>query len=223
MAGSAPLTSGSKCVFPQGASVYYGPMNKSSILRPAGAYISAMLFAAVAQADERTSDGPQTGHVHGRAQLNLVVESGFVHIELISPAVNIIGFEHAPVSGPEHAARQKAFSTLEDAERLFRFDKSAGCSAEQTGVAPGSKLTAQPAGQDAHHHHEAGDDESGDAQHTDIVATYRFSCNSPDGPVTLRVGLFDAFPAIDSLVVQYITDSQQGGITLSSGKPVLTF
>jgi hypothetical protein len=198
-------------------------MNKNSILRPAGACISAMLFAAVAQADERASHGPQTRHVHGRAQLNLVADGGLVHIELISPAANIVGFEHAPVSEPEHAARQKAFSTLEDAERLFRFDKSAGCRAEQADIAPGSTLTAQPAHQDAHHHHEAGDDGREDAQHTDIVATYRFSCDAADGPVTLRVGLFDAFPAIDALVVQYITDSQQGGTTLGRGEPVLTF
>ena len=198
-------------------------MNHNSLLRRAGAYVTAMLLTTIAQAEGRASHGPQTGHVHGRAQLNIVTEGRFVHIELISPAINLVGFEHAPVSEPEHAARQRAFSTLQDAERLFRFDEAADCRAERAEIAPGSTPTAQAAAQDVHHHHEPGDDGHEDAHHTDIVATYRFVCDGPNGPSTLRVGLFDAFPAIDGLVVQYITDSQQGGITLSSRERVLTF
>ena len=198
-------------------------MNQNSFMRHAGACITAMLFTAVAQADGGLSHGPQTSHVHGSAQLNVVKEGRLVHIELISPAANLVGFEHDPVSEAEHAAQQRAYSTLEDAERLFRFDKAADCRAEQTEIEPEATLAVQPTDEDEHHHYEAGDDEHGNERHADITATYRFLCKAPEGPARLRVGLFDAFPAVENLVVQYVTGDRQGGTTLNSSEPVLSF
>ena len=198
-------------------------MIQMSLPRRTVTCIAAMLIAAIAQADGRASPGPQARHVHGSAQLNLVMDGRLVHIELISPTVNLVGFEHAPVSEAEQAAHRNALSTLGDAERLFRFDRAADCRAQQIEIAPEATLTEQAAGQDAHHHHEDGDDEPSKMHHTDITATYQFICDAPESPATLRVGLFDAFPAIDALAVQYITDSKQGGTILSSGEPVLTF
>ena len=190
-------TNGGECVVAHGPSVYCIPMTQDTLLRRAGACITAILLAAIAHANEHASYGPQARHQHGSAQLNLVVEGRLVHIELISPAVNLFGFEHAPVSEAEHAASRDAFSTLEDADRLFRFDKAASCRAEQAEVVSGSEFASQASGQEAHHHHAAGDDNHGATQHADIAATYRFSCDAPEGPLILRVGLFEAFPAID--------------------------
>lgn len=198
-------------------------MNQNALSHRAGAGITAMLVTVIALAGEQASYGPQTRHVHGSAQLNLVREGGVVHIELISPAVNLFGFEHAPASEAEHVASQRALSTLRDAARLFRFDSTAACRIAYAEVTPGSTLTTPAADTDPDHHHEADDDGHGDTHHTDITASYRFVCDAADGPVTLHIGLFDAFPAIEGLVVQYIGVSRQGGTILNRNEPALTF
>ena len=198
-------------------------MKQSILLHRTGACIAAMLIACGSQAGEMHSHRQQTGHVHGSAALNLVTDGAVIHIELISPAANLVGFEHAPASEAEHAARKNALSTLENADRLFRFNKSAKCRTEQVEFGPGSTPPAQPTGQEAHRHHAADDDENADKGHADITAIYRFSCDAPGRLETLHVGLFDAFPALDNLTVQYITDGGQGAATLNSGEAALRF
>jgi hypothetical protein len=73
-------------------------------------------------------------HVHGIAALNLALEGEEVHIELDSPAANIVGFEHAPSSEADHAALDKAVATLKNGDELFRFNEEAGCRMEKAMV-----------------------------------------------------------------------------------------
>jgi hypothetical protein len=198
-------------------------MNQIVLLHRAGVCIIAMLIAANAQAGESHSHRPQTSHVHGIAALNLVVDGKAVHIELNSPAANLVGFEHAPASEAEHSAQKNALLTLKNADQLFRFNKTANCHAAQIEIESGSTQAARPPARDGHRHHESDDEEHADMRHSDITAIYRFTCDAPGELDTLRVGLFDAFPAINNLAVQYISDGGQGAATLSSGEPLLRF
>ena len=198
-------------------------MKQSILLHHAGAFIAALLIACGSQAGETHSQRSQTSHVHGSAALNLVTDGAAIHIELISPAANLVGFEHAPVSEAEHAAHKNALSTLENTDRLFRFSKAAGCRTEQVEIVSGSTPAVQPPNHEAHRHHEAEDDGHADKGHSDITAIYRFTCDAPDKLETLHVGLFDAFPALENLSVQYITDGRQGAATLNSGEAALAF
>ena len=74
-------------------------------------------------------------HVHGIAALNLALEGQEVHIELDSPAANIVSFEYAPSSADDHAALDKAIATLKNGDRLFTFNDDAGCRMETAKVA----------------------------------------------------------------------------------------
>lgn len=197
-------------------------MNRILRLHRAGVYIIAISIAAGSQADESYSHRPQTTHVHGIAVLNLVLDGKAVYLELNSPAANLVGFEHAPVSEAEHTAHENALLTLKNADQLFRFNKTANCHAAQVEIESGSTQAAQPPAQDEHRHHESDDEEHADTRHSDIAVMYRFTCEAPGELNTLRVGLFGAFPAINNLAVQYITDRGQGAATLRSGEPLLT-
>ena len=73
-------------------------------------------------------------HVHGIAALNLALEGQEVHIELDSPAANVVGFEHAPSSEADRAALDKAVAALKDGDRLFKFNDDAGCRMETAKV-----------------------------------------------------------------------------------------
>ena len=47
-------------------------------------------------------------HAHGIGELNIVLEGNELAIELISPAANIVGFEHAPSNDEQKAALAQA-------------------------------------------------------------------------------------------------------------------
>ena len=68
-------------------------MKQSILLHRVGACIAAMLIACGSQAGDTHSHRPQTSHVHGSAALNIVTDGAAIHIELISPAANLVGFE----------------------------------------------------------------------------------------------------------------------------------
>ena len=198
-------------------------MIRITLLHCARACITAMLIAAGAQASESHPHRTQTSHVHGNAAMNIVADGSVIHIELTSPAANLVGFEYAPVSESEHTAHANALSTLKDADRLFRFNETATCRAAEVDIVSGSTRPAKSSGHEAHRHHDHDDDEHADTRHSDITAMYQFDCGAPGKLDTLHVGLFDAFPAIDNLNIQYVTDDRQGAASLNSGAPILAF
>lgn len=169
-------------------------------------------------------------HVHGIAGLNLALEGDEVHIELDSPAANIVGFEHAPSSEADHAALDKAVVILKDGNRLFKFNDAAGCKMEKAHIESGlleeehAEHADKDGGEHAHeakHEHEEHEDEH--EGHADIEAAYHFECDAPGNIQQLSVELFEAFPATDKLKVQYIIESRQGAVELTPTSHVVKF
>ncbi len=175
-------------------------------------------------------------HVHGIAALNLALEGREVQIELDSPAANIVGFEHAPSSEADHAALDKAVAMLEDGDRLFKFNDNAGCRMETAKVA--SELldeeheghAEEKTGEHAHeakerHDHEdhEGEGEGEGETHSEIEATYHFECNAPGKLTQLTIELFEAFPGMEKLKVQYVIESEQGAAELTATDHTVKF
>jgi len=150
-------------------------------------------------------------HVHGIAALNLALEGDEVHVELDTPAANIVGFEHVPSSEAEHVALDRAVATLKDGDQLFRFNVEAGCRMAEAKV--NSALLDEAHGHEVH----AGE------THSDIDAVYRFECDQPGKLTQLTVELFDAFPGMGELNIQYITEHKQGAAELTPANHVLGF
>ena len=73
-------------------------MNPELKRLPARATMTLMLaFGYPLSADEHDHHYEQhQAHVHGEATLHVVVEGNTVEIELQSPAMNLLGFEHSP-------------------------------------------------------------------------------------------------------------------------------
>ncbi len=172
-------------------------------------------------------------HVHGIAALNLALEGKEVHMELDSPAANIVGFEHAPSSDADHAALDKAVAVLKNGEQLFRFNSEAGCRMQRAKIT--SALLdeehgehAEDHGHDEHEHKEQGHEEHGHDEHagdthSDIDAAYHFECDQPGKLTQLSVELFAAFPGMEELDVQYVIDSKQGAAALTPAAHVVEF
>ena len=171
-------------------------------------------------------------HVHGIAELNLALEGEEVHVELDSPAANIVGFEHAPSSKADHAAVDKAVATLKNGDQLFRFNKEAGCRLEKAMVTSALLEEEHHDHDDKHsddhdhenHEHEAHEHEEHEGEtHSDIEAVYHFECDQPAKLTQLTVELFEAFPATEKLNVQYVVENKQGATELSMKDHVVKF
>ena len=171
-------------------------------------------------------------HVHGIAELNLALEGREVHVELDSPAANIVGFEHAPSSETDHAALDKAVAALKDGDRLYRFNDEAGCRLEGARVAS-ALIEGEHEGHgdqhsDKHAHEEKGVDEHDEYEqegevHSDIEAAYHFECAEPGKLKQFAVKLFEAFPSTEELNVQYVIEDRQGGAELTASNPIVKF
>lgn len=135
-------------------------------------------------------------HVHGLAGMNIAVEGGVLEIELVAPAANIVGFEHAPRTDEQRAALDAALRRLGEASAMFQIDRAAECRASHVEV-----------------RRESG--EHVDHAHADIVAHYRFECARPQRLTGLDVRLFEHFPGNEAIQVQVLTTTGQGGMRLT--------
>ena len=70
----------------------------------------------------------QSAHVHGIATLNLAMEGDELEIEFVSPAGNIVGFEHKAVTEAERRAIRDAIEQLSKGNELFDLPLAASCS-----------------------------------------------------------------------------------------------
>ena len=185
-------------------------------------------------------------HVHGIAALNLALEGDEVHVELDSPAANIVGFEHAPSSKADHAALDRAVAKLKDGNQLFRFNSEAACRMEKAKVTSAMLEDDHEAhkdehahdkkeahGHDEHEHEKHGHEEHGHKEHaheehegethSDIDVTYHFECAKPGQLTQLTVELFEAFPGMEEINVQYVIESKQGAAELTPARHVVRF
>ncbi len=187
-------------------------------------------------------------HEHGVSRLNLGQEGTEIHVELESPAANIVGFEHAPSTEAEREALEQAIATLRDGERLFRFSDGAACHLVEARVE--TPLTDdggvkrherrkhdrheakhEPADEQHHGSHSHAEAQQGRKErpedraktHANITAEYHFNCAQPEKLKQVDVALFQTFKETERLEVQFIIESRQGRARLTASSPVLKF
>ena len=89
----------------------------------------ALLPLAIAQAAE-THDhehGSLGAHEHGVGRLNAALDGQTLELELESPAMNLVGFEHAASTPADKAKVAAVRAQLEQPLSLFGLPKAANC------------------------------------------------------------------------------------------------
>lgn len=175
----------------------------------------ALLPVALSYAHDHQHDeehGSLGAHEHGVATLNVALDGQVLELGLESPAMNLVGFEHAASSDADQAKVAAVRAQLEQPLALFALPTAAGCSvAEQTLASP---LFGEHASAEHEHEHE----------HSDIDANYRLTCQQPAALQTLDLSvLFRQFPATQKLNVQLIGPNGQQGAELTPANPRLAF
>jgi hypothetical protein len=140
-------------------------------------------------------------HVHGAAKLTLALEtetSGT--IDLDCAADSIVGFEYEAKTKKDQNTRDQAFQKLRDhASSVLIFNPELACTVTATKVEmekEESKAEAPVA-------------ESMHGQHSDVNASFKFSCKKKLSGSTLQVGLIALFPKLKSVSLQILSDTTQ--------------
>jgi len=150
-------------------------------------------------------------HEHGVAQLNAVLDGQTLELELMSPAMNLVGFEHAANSAADKAKVAAARALLEKPQELFGL-AAGGCSVIKQEL-------ESPLFDTGEHKHEQSEHE-----HSDIHAHYQLACKKANDLKQLDLGnLFKHFPATEKIQVQLIGPNGQQGVELTPAQATLSF
>ncbi|MCB1813006.1 MAG: DUF2796 domain-containing protein [Candidatus Competibacteraceae bacterium] len=163
----------------------------------------------------------QSPHEHGTANLNIAVDSNDILLEFISPAVNIIGFEHLPNNAEQQHVLDDAVALLHNPAQLFALPSAAGCSVTLAELV--SDLL--PEHEEAHEHEDITNGQQGEEHlaHAEFHASYQFSCTDPAQLNAVELTIFIRFPGLEKINVQFIGTSGQLGAELTPAQPRLTF
>jgi len=186
----------------------------------------ALLPLAVAHAhDEHDHEHGSLGaHEHGVGRLNAVLDGQALELELDSPAMNLVGFEHQATTPADKAKVAAARKQLENPEALFNLPKAAGC------VVSSQELNSPLFGDKPEADHDDDDDDAKDGahehhhDHSEIHAHYQFTCATPTALSNLDLTqVFKTFPATQKIQVQLIGPSGQQGVEATATAATLKF
>jgi hypothetical protein len=133
-------------------------------------------------------------HVHGQASLIIGIEGTGGTAEFRGAGDDLYGFERAPRTAAERAKQESALQRLRtQGAQLLRFDATLGCT-----VTPQEVRVAEER-----------------AGHGEVRAQYRIACKKPVAGKAIRFGISNAFPGVDRVAVQLLSDTAQVGATIS--------
>jgi hypothetical protein len=134
-------------------------------------------------------------HIHGEVLLQLVADQQELVVEMASPAVNFLGFEHAAQTGAERQAVQAMEQRLNNVASWLNL-RGGNCKAVETKV-DASAL-------------------SGATTHADITLTAQFSCAALAKLTGVELTLFNHFPEIEKITLEWMVSGEQGQAILTA-------
>ncbi len=176
-----------------------------------------------------TWGGAGHSHEHGVATLNLALSPYQVHLEFLSPAYNLLGFEHAPQTQAQQTAVNQMLTALADGH-LFNL-QGGGCILESHALETGFTKADMPRhGNEPGHEHKHGhahhdhqhlhDEPTNAAGFHDLLLLLGYNCDAV--PERLSIApLLAQFPAIAQLQVQVVGMQGQRAQQLTPAQPVI--
>ncbi len=154
-----------------------------------------------------------TAHQHGQAELQLAMDGQSVELMAMSPAHNLLGFEHEPRTKAELEAVETALAWLTETPLINTLSGSCSIQTSEVHYAyAGNDAHHEEHGDHAHEHHE-----SEETTHTDIEVFQTLNCPdlAPDSQLVTSVS--EQFPAIENLYIQWAGPEGQGALRLEQG------
>ena len=184
-------------------------------------YIS-LGFCALIFIFECSAQTSLEAHIHGEAELNIVLENQNLLIELRSPSFNLVGFEHKPKNMNQKQVVLSTIKLLENPKNIFQVSSDAEC--RDLAVSVTSSMEGIVSVRDEHHgdeHH--GDEHHEKEVHSEFVANYSMVCEKPENFKFIGLKLFNSFELMEEVKVQWIIQEKQGFEELTPDGPNLEF
>ena len=154
-------------------------------------------------------------HVHGVAELNVVMEGPIVDIELITPSLNLTGFEHKARTKEEETAVAQTEHILLQHESIFVFSDR-GCALKNVMVNVSALVEANENVDSPDHRGSSAND-----SHSEVTALYQYKCAAELSSV--QVNIFEYFPRIAQIRSHWAIRSQQGSTVLTKQSRTIGF
>ena len=183
--------------------------------------ICALLLISIA-GSSRTLAQSADSHVHGNAELNVVLMGQQLQVEFVSPAINLLGFERPPNTDEETATLNNTIEQLQRGGWLIEaFPTTCQLSTEEF-EAPvyDEHESSEHDHESSEHDHEHESSEHDAEAHSNFRVTYLYDCESAPRK-QLKMLAFDHYSGIETLTVQWIADQKQGYARLNRDNPVL--
>jgi hypothetical protein len=149
-------------------------------------------------------------HVHGAAEINIVVEGKSVIVEFRAPAEDVMGFEHGAKSEGDKKKHDAAVKVLKERfAEMAILDKALNCA---PGLAEVTVARTDAAGKDSRSSAKKG------GEHREVRARHVFTCQSDPTGSRVRFGVTKFFPQIHELKVQVLSSDKQSGATIKKDK-----
>ena len=208
--------------------------------------VAAVLLASTAFAASEGGHREHDAHEHGHGTLDVVAEGEELVVEFRIPAVNVVGFEHAPRDDAEREAVRQALVPFKDAASVLVPSPEAMCEVETIEAALSSmeheahhehdeshEGEGREGGEDEGHEHEGddhghdGDDheehgtDAGADAHSELHAAYRFHCHAPERLDRIEVRVFEHLHDVEEIEARVVTPAMQAATELHPGEAVV--
>lgn len=147
-------------------------------------------------------------HVHGLSEIRLVIENKNLEIEMTSPAVDLVGFEHQAHTKEELAVVERTESILEQHTNLLSFVGGSCVLANQTIDLSSIKPNEN-------------DVENKQSNHSEITTNYTFHCEEVQELSSIIITAFDTFSSVSQIDAMWITDTMQEAAKLNANNNVI--
>lgn len=155
-------------------------------------------------------------HQHGHADLQMAIENERVDLLLLSPAYNLIGFEHKPRTDEQRQRVNDTEQWASETALINTVDGSCTLVSSAMHVSWGEAKGDDHKHDHGHSHSHSHDhDHDHDSGHADIEITQTLNCPILSESAQFDTGLMARFPELQHLNVQWVGPQGQGATRLS--------
>jgi hypothetical protein len=142
-------------------------------------------------------------HEHGKVTLNVAIDGSTLMVELDAPAINVVGFEHAPRTKSEQAAAQQATQFIRAGRGLLGFPPAAECHFRGTDLTePHWEAPEAEAAEAAGAHNDS-------EEHADYDAKFTYQCDHPAALAWLEPWLLAKLLNVTEARINLVTPAGQ--------------
>lgn len=153
-------------------------------------------------------------HAHGLSEMNIAIENQKLIIELISPAIDLVGFEHKAKTSISINKVKKVEKRLSEHNEMFSLS-GGNCQLISTFIDV-SNLTSIP---DDHQHHQEHSHKKN--THSEVIANYDYHCEKVSELSSITVKVFHLSTSVKEVQAIWITEMYQGTERLNAKNNVI--